>query len=83
MQDVSLLSIATAVPPHVIEQEDVARLAPKVFPDLFARYPVMIEIFRNSGVDRRRAVRPMEWYLAARDWTDYIAERARLPTDKT
>jgi alkylresorcinol/alkylpyrone synthase len=73
MQEVSLLSIATAVPPHVIEQDDVARLAPKVFPDLFARYPVMIEIFRNSGVDRRRAVRPMEWYLAARDWTDRSA----------
>ena len=70
MRDVSLLSIATAVPENVIEQSKCESLAADVFPDLFERYPVMIDIFRNSGIERRRTVRPLEWYLQPRDWSD-------------
>jgi alkylresorcinol/alkylpyrone synthase len=70
MRDVSILSLATATPRHVIEQAEVASLAPKVFPEMFERYPVMLDIFKNSGIERRRAVRPIDWYLAARDWRD-------------
>lgn len=70
MRHVSVLSLATAVPPHVIEQAEVAALAPKVFPEMFERYPAMLDIFENSGIDRRRAVRPMEWYLRPRDLRD-------------
>jgi alkylresorcinol/alkylpyrone synthase len=70
MRDVSLLSIATAVPDNVIEQSKVESLAADVFPELFKRYPVMIDIFRNSGIERRHTVRPLEWYLQPRDWND-------------
>jgi alkylresorcinol/alkylpyrone synthase len=70
MHEVSLLSIATAVPENIIEQSNVESLAADVFPDLFKRYPVMIDIFRNSGIERRHTVRPLEWYLQPRDWSD-------------
>jgi alkylresorcinol/alkylpyrone synthase len=70
MHEVSVLSIATATPGHVIEQDEVAALAPRVFPEMFARYPAMLDIFKNSGIARRRTVRPMDWYLAPRDWRD-------------
>jgi alkylresorcinol/alkylpyrone synthase len=70
MRAVSLLSLATAVPGHVIDQKKVQALAPAVFPELFAQYPQMIEIFQNSGIEQRRAVRPIEWYLQPRDWSD-------------
>ncbi len=70
MHEVSLLSIATAVPENIIEQSKVESLAADVFPDLFKRYPVMIDIFRNSGIERRHTVRPLEWYLQPRDWSD-------------
>ena len=70
MSDVSILSIATANPEHIVEQSEVERLAPNVFPELFERYPSMIEIFQNSGIERRRTVRPMSWYLEPRDWAD-------------
>lgn len=73
MADVSILSLATATPEHVVEQRDVAALAPKVFPELFSQYPAMLDIFANSGIERRRAVRPIEWYLAGRDWSDRSA----------
>jgi alkylresorcinol/alkylpyrone synthase len=70
MREVSILSLATAVPRHVIDQAEVADLAPKVFPEMFERYPVMLDIFKNSGIERRRAVRPIEWFLSPRDWRD-------------
>jgi len=70
MCGVSLLSIATAVPDHVIEQSAVEQMAPGVFPELFERYPVMLDIFQNSGIKRRRTVRPLTWYLEPRDWSD-------------
>ena len=69
-QPVSLLSVATAVPANVIAQDEIAAPAPGVFPDLFSRYPVMIEVFRNAGIARRRAVRPIGWYLTPRNWSD-------------
>lgn len=70
MQDVSILSIATATPAHLIDQNEVAAMAPRVFPEMFVRYPVMLDIFKNSGIERRRTVRPMAWYLTPRDWSD-------------
>jgi alkylresorcinol/alkylpyrone synthase len=70
MDSVSILSIATAAPENVIEQSVVEALAPKVFPELFAHYPVMLDIFRNSGIERRRVVQPLAWYLEPRDWND-------------
>jgi alkylresorcinol/alkylpyrone synthase len=73
MNPVSILSVSTAVPAHVVEQDEVEKLAPKVFPELFAHYPVMIDIFRNAGIARRRTVRPLAWYLAPRDWSDRSA----------
>ena len=73
MNPVSILSVATAVPAHVVEQGDVEKLAPKVFPELFAHYPVMIDIFQNAGIARRRTVRPLAWYLEPRDWSDRSA----------
>jgi alkylresorcinol/alkylpyrone synthase len=70
MREISLLSIATAVPENIVEQSKVESLAASVFPDLFERYPVMMDIFRNSGIERRHTVRPLEWYLEPRDWSD-------------
>jgi alkylresorcinol/alkylpyrone synthase len=73
MDQTSILSVATAVPEHVIEQSAVAALAPKIFPALFARYPAMRDIFRNSGIERRRVVQPLAWYLEPRDFRDRSA----------
>jgi len=70
MREVSLLSIATAVPENIVEQRKVESLAADVFPELFNQYPVMIDIFRNSGIERRHTVRPLQWYLEPRDWSD-------------
>ena len=68
VRPVSMLSVATAVPPHVLEQEEVARLAPGLFGA--ARHRGLAPMFSNAGIERRHAVRPLPWYLAPRDWND-------------
>ncbi|MCW5680865.1 MAG: type III polyketide synthase [Xanthobacteraceae bacterium] len=70
MNDVSILSLATATPEHIIHQKEVARVATEMFPDFFREYPGMIEIFNHTGIERRRAVRPVDWYLEPRDWSE-------------
>jgi alkylresorcinol/alkylpyrone synthase len=82
MGEVSILSLATATPPHVIEQREVMALAPKVLPEFFRQFPGMIEVFNNAGIERRRAVRPLEWYLSPHDWRErsevYLEEALKL-----
>lgn len=82
MDGVSILSIATATPPHVIEQRDVMAIAPKALPEFFRQFPGMIDVFVNAGIERRRAVRPLEWYLKPHDWRErsevYLEEAMKL-----
>src|SRR5438067_5668084 len=67
---VSLLAIATAVPPHAVEQAEVARLAPSFFPDLFRDHPGLVELFTNTGIERRHLARPLSWFYERHDWKD-------------
>lgn len=82
MSEVSILSLATAAPEHVIEQREVVALAPKVLPEFFRQFPGMIEVFNNAGIERRRAVRPLDWYLSPHDWRErsevYLEEALKL-----
>jgi alkylresorcinol/alkylpyrone synthase len=65
---VSMLAQATAVPPHLLEQADVAKRMQSVFKRLFGRYPGLIDVFTNAGIERRYSVRPIEWFDEPRDW---------------
>src|SRR5476651_599814 len=67
---VTLLALATAVPPNQIEQSAVADLARRIYAKSFARYPKLAEVFVNAGIEQRYSVRPMEWFNAPHDWTE-------------
>ncbi|MSP33230.1 MAG: type III polyketide synthase [Pseudolabrys sp.] len=67
---VTLLALATAVPPHHLEQRAVAEVARRIYAKTFARYPKLADVFVNAGIERRYSVRPIEWYQEARDWTE-------------
>jgi len=41
---VSMLGLATAVPPYVLEQVEIARRAETAFADTFARFPQLAEV---------------------------------------
>jgi len=77
-----LLSIATAVPEHVIQQSDAALRTADVFGGRVFRRADIIALFENTGIARRRAVRPMAWYETDRPWRErndvYLEEAGRL-----
>ena len=69
----SILSIATAVPEHVLEQGDIARRAGRMFGERLAVWDRVANVFHTSGIKTRRAVRPADWYETPRGWPERTA----------
>jgi len=69
MQQSSLLSLATAVPPHVIEQAQAKALARESF-GRKALFDRLSGVFDNAGIARRHIVAPHEWYGQSHGWHD-------------
>lgn len=69
MAPIRLAAVATAVPPHVLEQADVAERVRVMFGDE-ALVKRLLPVFENSGIDRRYSCVPVEWYYDPHDWRD-------------
>jgi alkylresorcinol/alkylpyrone synthase len=65
---VTLLGLATAVPPHVLLQRDVAARARAIFARRLPGFERLARVFETSGIEKRHAVRPIGWYEEARGW---------------
>lgn len=70
MQSCSLLSLATAVPPHVIEQSEAKARAREAFGGRKALFDRLSGVFDNAGIARRHIVAPQDWYTASHGWHD-------------
>src|SRR5882724_513432 len=70
VRPVSVLALATAVPPHVVDQTEIARHARTAFSAIYERHPGIGEVFVHAGIERRRFVRPLAWFAEPRDWSD-------------
>jgi alkylresorcinol/alkylpyrone synthase len=68
-----LLSLATAVPPHVLWQRDVAAAAHKLFGGRYDEFGRLAKVFETTGIVKRHGVRPMEWYVEPRGWPERTA----------
>lgn len=66
----SLLSLATAVPPHVVTQAEAKDLAREAFGGRKALFDRLSGVFDNAGIARRHIVAPQEWYMARHGWND-------------
>jgi alkylresorcinol/alkylpyrone synthase len=66
----AVLSLATAVPPHVLDQRDVAAAARAVLAEQFTDFDKVGPVFERAGVLSRRAARPLSWYLEPHGWPD-------------
>ena len=64
--DVAILSVATAVPPNLVSQADIAQRALLVSPQ-FARYD---NLFTNTGIDTRYVCESPDWYLSPKGWEE-------------
>ncbi len=77
-----LISISTAAPPHVLDQDEAAERSAKLFKGRVFRTQDLLAIFRNTGIRTRRAVMPIQWYVEAHDWPErnavYLEAAERL-----
>ncbi|HXV01037.1 MAG TPA: type III polyketide synthase [Caulobacteraceae bacterium] len=65
---VALLSLATASPPHDLDQDEALRLARILLGARYPNFERMAPVFRNSGIRARQLVQPAEWYTVPHDW---------------
>lgn len=77
-----ILSLATAVPPNVIEQSDAASFARDIFGERFPAFDKIAGVFISSGIQRRRSVKPIDWFLLPLGWRErteaYLAGASEL-----
>lgn len=69
-----LLTIATAVPPHRIEQRDIAAFCETLFAGAFTNFGRLRGAYENAAIETRYACAPLEWYAEPHG----PAERNRL-----
>lgn len=70
MQACSLLSLATAVPPHIVTQAEAKERAREAFGGRKALFDRLSGVFDNAGIARRHIVAPQDWYMASHGWHD-------------
>jgi alkylresorcinol/alkylpyrone synthase len=70
MPDVKLISIGTAVPPHILHQREAAAAAHAGFAGRFPDFERLAKVFESSGIRKRFGVRPLEWYLEPMGWPE-------------
>ncbi len=68
-----LISLTTAVPEHILYQEDVAGAAREMFGKRYQAFDRMAPVFLNSGIRKRHAARPIEWYYKQNGWKERTA----------
>jgi alkylresorcinol/alkylpyrone synthase len=74
MNSVGLLSLATALPPHIVEQDEAKARARELFGGRKALFDRLSGVFDNAGIDQRHTVAPIDWYAGNHGWK----ERNRL-----
>jgi alkylresorcinol/alkylpyrone synthase len=69
-----LLSLATAVPPFILETSAIAEQAAKTFSSMGNALSRLLPIYMHSEIETRHSVCPMEWFLEPRGWPDRTAK---------
>jgi alkylresorcinol/alkylpyrone synthase len=70
MNQVSLLSLATALPPHIVEQSYAKTKARELFGGRKALFDRLSGVFDNAGIAQRHIVAPIEWYEGHHGWKE-------------
>src|SRR4051794_10251902 len=70
MRPCSLLSLATAIPPQVVEQTEAKTRAREAFGGSKALFDRLASVFDNAGIATRHIVAPQDWYMRGHGWHD-------------
>lgn len=85
MSSPRLVTLATAVPRHVVRREDVRPFASRLFSDLIADHPRLLDVFDNTEIETRNVCMPLDWYGEDHDFgernTLYVEHAVTLTTE--
>ena len=70
LSPVSMLGLASAVPSHKFGQDEVVHIARRIFAPTLQRYPQLIDIFANSGIEHRYSAVPIDWFDREQGWQE-------------
>ncbi|OYD85481.1 type III polyketide synthase [Azospirillum brasilense] len=68
-----ILSLATALPPHRLGQDEALGVARAVFGPRMRDFERLVPVFANTGIETRYAVMPIDWYMEPRGWPERTA----------
>ncbi len=69
----TLISLATAVPPHRLTQTEAAERTRELFAHRLPDFGRIARIFKSTGIESRYLVKPIEWYLEPVGWPECTA----------
>jgi alkylresorcinol/alkylpyrone synthase len=69
----ALVSLATAVPPHVLTQTHAAEVAREAFAHRFPDFGRISRVFKTTGIQSRHVIKPIDWYLKPMGWPERTA----------
>lgn len=67
---VYLHGLATALPPHCLEQAEVAEQAAVLFGASYPEFAHLAKSFATAGIERRHSVVPLGWFSQDHGWQD-------------
>jgi len=65
-----LISVATAVPDHLIDQESARQQSRLLFGSRVRDYDRLAQVFASTGIERGYSVRPLPWFSQVHGWPD-------------
>ncbi len=78
---VTILSLATKNPPHVLRQDTALEIGREVMGTAFEDFERMTAVYVNSGVELRQLARPAEWYRRGHDFPERTAAYLEVAVD--
>ena len=73
MTPVSILSLATATPPHVLDQATGVDVAEQLLGGAFDDFSRMRAVYCNAGIEFRQLARPVAWSPKPRSMVERAA----------
>ncbi len=73
MTKARIASIATAVPPHVLDTDHVIKQAGRIFARFGDDFQRMLPVFQNAGIGRRYSACPADWFDGDNGWPERSA----------
>ena len=77
----TILSLATATPPFVLDQSQAVSVAREVLSGQFADFDRMSRVFASAGIAQRQLARPVDWYRKPQDFAARTATYLEIACD--